>query len=106
MTHLDELSGIDRMLCWAVTDWAVNSGHLQPIRALQAAVGVGVDGVLGTVTLNSVAHNDVMRATLRVNMARIKFLCGLVVKTPADLKFLNGWITRVTSLTLHAQGIS
>ena len=74
-----------------VFDAAVNSGTVQAIKWLQRAIGATADGIVGPVTLKTVAeqHPDAVRR--RFNGARLKMLAD----TPHWASFGRGWARRV-----------
>jgi lysozyme family protein len=97
-------------------DWHVTSGPTHPTRAIQAFLGVVVDGVLGPKTVRAYAaralHND--RAFLHalychVWQARLRFYVAICLNEedvraflrnhPAtQLHFLRGWLNRALDL--------
>lgn len=82
-----------------VVDWAVNSGVTKAAKALQRAVGVAPDGVVGQKTLDAVNSNNCAAVLfLEVRKARIDFYQGLVKANPKRYKgFLDGWLNRTKS---------
>ena len=91
----DELpAGID----YAVYDFAVNSGPKRGAQALQRAIGVADDGVIGSVTLANVAARPVDQIVQRICDDRMTFLRRLSTwKT-----FGKGWTTRVQGVLREA----
>lgn len=61
-------------LDYAVFDFAVNSGPMRAAMALQRAVGVADDGVIGSITLANVANRPVDSTIERIMADRITFL--------------------------------
>lgn len=98
----DELpAGVDLVLF----DGAVNSGPLQSIKWLQAALGGGVriDGVLGEASLAAVlAHPDHDALIAAILDRRMRFLRAL--KTWST--FGKGWTTRVDHVRAAGQAIA
>lgn len=91
--HLDD----DRLRA-IVVDAAVHSGPRQAVILLQRALDVDEDGILGPVTLNAanqLESTDAEKLMVRVLTARMRFLVNLVIKSPDQLAFLNGWTERV-----------
>jgi lysozyme family protein len=78
----------------AVFDYAVNSGPNRAIKALQAVIGVAVDGIVGPITLAAAG-----RARPRVV---INALCdqrmGFLGKLGTFVTFGKGWTSRVRSV--------
>lgn len=78
----------------AVFDWAVNSGPVAAIKALQKAVGTTPDGYIGAVTIREVCKKD--------SAALIKTLCDKRGSFFQSLKtfrvFGRGWMRRVAEV--------
>lgn len=96
-----EPCGADRMpagLDLTVFDYAVNSGPDRAIRALQAALSVPADGVVGPVTLAAAGRADPRMAVNALCDQRLGFL-----KTLATFPtFGRGWTRRVASVRTAA----
>ena len=78
-------------------DYGVNSGPTIATQKVQEIVGAEVDGVLGNETLNKLVRWDDRALCNALAAARMKMVCRLVQKRPKDLKFLYGWVDRITS---------
>jgi lysozyme family protein len=78
-------------------DMAVNSGVAQAVRALQKAVGVDVDGILGPNTLAAVVNMNPARLAARFNGVRLMFLVTLT----GWEAFGRGWARRIASNLLE-----
>jgi lysozyme family protein len=100
--------GFDRIDDEWLRAFLVDSGVLQgprnAIKFLQRALGVYVDGVIGPVTLAAVAQANTQPLRKAVIRERIQHLVACaIVDVPQDivrstnLKFLRGWLNRVTS---------
>jgi lysozyme family protein len=85
---------VDRQLQTQLIDFGVNSGPSIAIKKLQQVVGTEQDGVLGPETLAAVnsCHADDVNTSLVI--LRVKMIGQIVVKNPAQLRFLNGWLDR------------
>lgn len=80
-------------LAAAVFDMAVNSGVWNAKLALQRAVSVQADGVIGPETLAAVAATpDVL---LRLLKQRAGLIAEIVIERPTQSAFLHGWINRL-----------
>lgn len=91
----DELpAGLD----YAVFDFAVNSGPKRAAMALQRAVGVADDGVIGSITLANVANRPVDATIERIMADRMTFLRRL--STWAT--FGKGWTARCNGVLKEA----
>lgn len=77
-------------------DWYVNSG-VWAVKALQEAMCLVADGVVGPATIAAVngAKEDVLMGVLVEK--RISFYEGIVARHPEQGKFLQGWINRANS---------
>lgn len=92
----DELpAGIDM----SVFDFAVNSGPSRGAMALQRAIGVADDGVVGSITLANIAGRPVDQIIERITADRLTFLRRLSTWP----KFGKGWTTRVNAV--HTQAL-
>jgi lysozyme family protein len=80
-----------------VYDWYVNSGK-HALIALQRAVGVPVDGSVGTQTVEATNGYHETDLLAKLKSARIDFYHGIVAKDPTQSRFLPGWLNRVERL--------
>jgi lysozyme family protein len=94
-THAELMpAGVDL----AAFDWAVNSGVGGAMRAVQDALGIPSDGLVGPVTLQALSAKppDVI----------INLICnvrlGFLEKNPEWPKFGHGWTNRVASIRFEA----
>lgn len=88
-------------------DGCVNHGPVRAAKFLQSAVGVGVDGQIGDVTLQAIAEQDQATIIQNISAARAQFYNDIVARNPSQQIFLNGWMRRineVTEYTLNALG--
>ena len=83
-------AGVD----YAVFDFAVNAGVARAARFLQRAVGVVDDGVIGAVTLRTVANADPQKLLDNFSDQKQGFYNRLATN-PSQQKFLKGWLARV-----------
>jgi lysozyme family protein len=91
-------SGIDL----ALFDYAVNSGQTAAIRALQTALGVQVDGILGSDTLKVLVSTDQSALIHKVSNQRLDFLRRL-----GTFRWFGvGWTTRVKAIELEAMRLA
>lgn len=91
-------AGIDM----AVYDFAVNSGPSRGAMALQRAIGVADDGVIGSVTLANVASRPVDQIIERITADRMTFLRRLSTWP----RFGKGWTTRVNAVNKQAMDMA
>jgi len=95
----DELPpGVD----YCVFDFAVNSGPKRAAMALQRAIGVADDGVIGSVTLANVAGRPADQIIERICADRMTFLRRL--STWKD--FGKGWTARVDGVLREATNMA
>lgn len=95
VVRADELPhGLD----YCVFDYAVNSGPSRAVKDLQRVLGVGVDGVIGNVTLKAAVDGDTEKIIEDLCARRLRFLKSL--KTWAT--FGRGWGRRVDGVRAHA----
>jgi lysozyme family protein len=91
----DELpAGIDM----AVYDFAVHSGPSRGAMALQRAIGVADDGVIGSITLANIATRPVDQIIERITADRMTFLRRLSTWP----RYGKGWATRVNAVNKQA----
>lgn len=91
----DEMpAGLD----YAVFDFAVNSGPKRAAMALQRAVGVADDGVIGSITLANIAGRSVDATIDRIMADRITFLRRLSTWPT----FGKGWASRCDGVLKEA----
>jgi len=79
-------------------DAVVNMGQSRAVKLLQAAVGAGVDGVLGRKTAERVAERDPKETAKTLLALRRSFYRELAASKPEKARFLNGWLNRVNDL--------
>jgi lysozyme family protein len=86
---------MDGDLLALLADYAVHSGVRTAATALQAALGVRVDGVIGAATeaaLRAAEPASVRREVLR---HRIRFVGRLISRDPTQARFAAGWLNRI-----------
>lgn len=91
-------AGVD----YAVFDFGVNAGIKRAAKFLQQAVSVTADGSIGQGTLNAVSNFDAGQLIKIFSEVKANFYKELVVKNPAEQKFLHGWLNRVAQVEATA----
>lgn len=81
-----------------IFDASVNNGPGRSIKFLQAAIGAKVDGVIGKETLTKLAKYDQSQLVNTTLSNREQFYKKIVERDPTQIKFLNGWLRRLTFL--------
>lgn len=89
-----------QQVAYMLMDWYVNSGT-HATRALQRIVGVKSDGVIGPASLKAINDYPEVDLVEKYKQARIDFYHKIVVRRPANAKFLNGWLARVATIDNH-----
>lgn len=80
----------------AVVDWAVHSGHVAAIRALQIALGIRADGMIGPETEAAIEATDRRRMAAKIVGARVRFIGRTVTTSPTQYaRFAAGWMNRL-----------
>lgn len=80
----------------SVVDWAVHSGHVSAIRALQGRLGVTVDGIYGPETQAAVEMADRVVIARRMVAARLRSLGKLIASKPERYgMYASGWSNRI-----------
>jgi lysozyme family protein len=88
-------------------DGCVNHGVNRAIRILQAAVGVGVDGKIGSQTIEAILSSDYIRLIQNIAERRRNLYMNIVRNNPSQEIFLDGWMRRIAEVedyTLAALG--
>ena len=81
-----------------VIDNAVLSGPRQAVKDLQRAIGgVAVDGKLGPKTRAALTRRGVAAVHAQLIQVRAARIGRLVQRAPAQVRFLRGWLTRITA---------
>lgn len=89
----------DGNLKLVVVDSGVLFGTGRASRWLQQALGVSVDGVIGSQTTTALAGvTDFPMLTHRVIALRFRTIADIVVGNSSQLVFLRGWINRAAAL--------
>ena len=81
-----------------VVDNGVLSGPRQAVKDLQRAIGgVTVEGRLGPKTRAALRQQGVAGVHARLIQVRAARIGRLVQRAPAQVRFLRGWLTRITA---------
>lgn len=97
LAEIEEVHVLD-----AVVDFAVHSGVRPAVKALQRALDVPQDGVIGSVTLTALADADAPTVVRWLTGARIRKLGAILTSDPSQSVFARGWLNRVADV-LEAQ---
>ena len=94
--NLDVLCTADDQLPDIVIDFAVHSGERVAIAALQRAIGLKADGVIGPKTMTAVQTADRRHLAHWVIAERLELDNGLITDHPDDFaRFARGWARRL-----------
>ena len=86
-----------------LVDWVWASG-VHGIKRPQRLLEVNDDGVVGTITLNSINHcPNQLQLFDRIKMDRVKFIDEICIKRPANNKFKQGWLNRLNDFKFSEQ---
>lgn len=97
-TRIAEIIYWDPSVGDLVADFAIHSGEGEGIAALQRAIGVADDGVIGPVTLNALRCTNPESVAKKVLAERTRFLGGLLASTKTDRrKWARGWLNRIAA---------
>lgn len=89
---------IDARVRFIALDYAFHAGWVPAIKALQAAVGVTVDGIFGHVSQNAVNTNRApVTLGLKVLTRRAEAMQRQLRARPQMQKFALGWFARITT---------
>jgi lysozyme family protein len=95
LLRLDQVCELDLELGDGVADFAVHSGHTESIRALQRAVNVPADGVIGPATLAAIQKAP-QGTAVRFECQRLRFVGKLLGSKKIDRrKYASGWCNRL-----------
>ena len=102
--YWDKISGdlLDPRLALIVFDAAVNNGISRAGMWLQQALGVPVDGVVGSQTIAATSSCDVPATCAECLARRLHFMTGLVTWST----FGMGWSRRICGLPWKTQGMT
>lgn len=90
----------DSRLQAQLVDFGVNSGPAVAVSKLQTILGIGVDGVLGPGTLQSLSRANPVSVNNQLVVARVRMIGQLVSKNPAQAKFAAGWLNRAVEFLI------
>lgn len=97
-TNLDALCTEDDLLPDVVIDFAVHAGERVAIAALQRALRVKADGLLGPVTMTALVNADRMHIAACVLADRLDSTFALVTKHPDKYAvYAHGWAARLAA---------
>jgi lysozyme family protein len=85
----------DERLRALLVDFGVHSGPRRAIKALQLAVGVESDGVIGPNTLAGIERVGVDLAYRQVLQQRGELIADLLQRDPSQRVFAAGWLRRL-----------
>lgn len=98
-THLIEVCDYPDALAHKVVDWAVNTSHTVAIIALQRALGLKADGILGPETQTAIEGCDRRQIAGKVFAAHLRFRGELITGNPIKFaRFARGWLYRDATL--------
>jgi lysozyme family protein len=83
-----------------LVDYGVTSGPETAIRALQAVLGVPVDGIIGPRTLTALSVWPWRFVNNSLVAVRVKGFSDLVDSKPDQLKWFHGWCRRAVQFTV------
>jgi lysozyme family protein len=89
---------LDDAVRLSALDYAFHSGWVPAIKALQTAVGVTVDGILGPITADAINRADPMAVVLDICTERQVRMQKLILKRNDQKRFAFGWWSRVTTI--------
>lgn len=97
-TRLLEVCDLPDAFADAVIDFAVHAGHPEAIRAMQQAIGVKTDGVIGPETAAAIEQAHRQRAALVVLAWRNRYNGRLVSDKPERYaRYAAGWANRISA---------
>lgn len=103
ITHLDQVCDLEPRLGFIVADFEANAGR--GIRALQDALLVKADGVIGPQTLAALKTADLQDVRCHVVAARARAY-GDALHNPTNAQFARGWMTRLAESIDDLSGLA
>ena len=85
----------NQSLAELVVDWFWGSGY-SGIKAMQRALNLNPDGVIGPATLEKLNSNPELNHAI-IKRSRIDFINYICEKMPQNMKFKKGWLNRINS---------
>lgn len=80
-----------------LVDWVWASGGYG-IKRPQKILGVNVDGIVGSQTINAVNARSSKELFYAIKADRIKFIDEICESRPANKKFKQGWLNRINAI--------
>ena len=88
---------INDSLRWKIFDIAVNMGVGRACKIVQEAVGIKVDGLIGSVTLTAINFSDPELLLIKIEKLQIYHYAIICRANEVQYKFLKGWNRRAFS---------
>ena len=97
--HGDEIKSQD--IAEILAEWCWGSGTSVPAKAVQRALGLRADGVMGEATVAAInaADQETLYQTLITD--RFRFLAHIPYYTPTNWAYIDGWLNRMTDLVFY-----
>jgi lysozyme family protein len=96
MRRLDQLPE-HPLLAWVVVDFAVHSGERRAIKAVQRALGIPADGIVGAETQGSwhrLGDDSLRTVAHKVLAERLELLGVMIEADHSQAAFASGWMHR------------
>ncbi len=84
-------------LRWKIFDIAVNMGVSRACKIVQEAIGVPVDGLIGSVTLTAINYSDAELLLKKIEKLQVYHYATICRANEVQYKFLKGWNRRAFS---------
>jgi len=94
--RVDEIT--DLHVLDAFVDYAVHSGLRPAVKALQRALDVPADGLLGSVTLSALADADQPTVVRWITGQRLRKIGMLLASDVTQSRFVRGWLNRIADV--------
>lgn len=91
--RLSEIS--EQEIAETLYDFAVNAGTGIAVKLAQIVVGTTPDGRIGPKTLAAINATDPRTFVLRYALAKVARYREIIARDKTQLKFINGWLSRV-----------
>lgn len=95
---LAAVCAVDDALAHNVVDWAVNSGEERAVKALQRALGVTADGVIGPKTRAKLELANRIQLGAELIAMRLDYIGDITKRNVRNREYIHGWLRRMGGL--------
>jgi len=85
-----------------ICDWGYNSGRTSIAKKVQTLLGLNADGIFGSQTISRINSLNQEQLFNMLKTARLEFIRMIVARDPSQLKFYQGWVSRIQKFFFRA----